>query len=74
MMNVYSSLRVRYRFCKILSEINILMNATVSHNNVPLSRETSKFLDFLKFREEDSVVSLKDIKAVLKASYEVLTD
>ena len=41
---------------------------------VPLSRETVKFQDFLKFREEDSVVTIKDIKAVLKAPYKVLTD
>ena len=41
---------------------------------IPLSREIAKFIDFLNFREEDSVVSLKDIKAVLKAPYKVLTD
>ena len=41
---------------------------------IPLSRETTKFLDFLKFWEEDSVVIIKDIKAVLKAPYKVLTD
>ena len=40
---------------------------------IPLNREIAKFLDLLKFRQEDSVVSLKDINAVLKASYEVLT-
>ena len=33
LMNVYSSLRVRYRFFKKLSEIKILMNVTVDHNN-----------------------------------------
>ena len=41
---------------------------------IPLSREIAKFLDLLKFRQEDSVVSLKDVKVVLKAPYEVLTD
>ena len=41
---------------------------------MPLSRETAKFLDFFKFREKDSVVTIKDIKAVLKAPYKVLTD
>ena len=41
---------------------------------IPLSREIAKFLDLLKFRQEDSVVNLKDIKVVLKAPYEVLTD
>ena len=41
---------------------------------IPLSREIAKFLNFLKFWEEDSVVSLKDVKVVLKAPYEVLTD
>ena len=41
---------------------------------IPLSREIAKFLDFLKFQQEDSVVSLKDVKVVLKASYEVITD
>ena len=44
------------------------------HNNIPLSREIAKFLDLLKFRHEDSVVNLKDVKVVLKAPYEVLTD
>ena len=44
------------------------------HNNDTLSREITKFLDLLKFRQEDSVVSLKDVKVVLKATYEVLTD
>ena len=74
LMNVYSLLRMRYRSCKKLSEIKILMNVTVGHNNDTLSRKTVKFLDFLKFREEDSVVTIKDIKAVLKASYNLLTD
>ena len=41
---------------------------------ISLSRETTKFLDFLKFQEEDNVVTIKDIKVVLKAPYEVLTD
>ena len=41
---------------------------------IPLSRETTKFLDFLKFREEDSVITIKDIKAALKAPYKVLID
>ena len=41
---------------------------------IPLSREIAKFLDLLKFQQEDSVVSLKDVKVVLKAPYEVLTD
>jgi len=41
---------------------------------IPLSRETTKFLDILKFQEEDSVVTIKDIKAVLKAPYKILTD
>ena len=41
---------------------------------IPLSREIAKFLDLLKFREEDSVVTIKDIKPVLKAPYKVLTD
>ena len=43
------------------------------HNNDTLRRERAKFLDLLKFRQEDSVVSLKDVKVVLKAPYEVLT-
>ena len=34
---------------------------------IPLSREIAKFLDLLKFRQEDSVVSLKVVKVVLKA-------
>ena len=38
---------------------------------IPLSREIAKFLDLLKFRHEDSVVSLKDVKVVLKAPYEI---
>ena len=33
----------------------------------PLSREIAKFLYLLKFRQEVSVVSLKDVKVVLKA-------
>ena len=41
---------------------------------IPLSREIAKFFDLLKFRQEDSVVSLKDVKMMLKASYEILTD
>ena len=41
---------------------------------IPLSRETTKFLDFFKFREEDNVVTIKDMEAVLKAPYKVLTD
>ena len=41
---------------------------------IPLSREIAKFLDFLKFRQENGIVSLKDVKAVLKAPYEILTD
>ena len=41
---------------------------------IPLSRETAKFLNFLKFREEDSVVTIKDIKTVSQAPYKVLTD
>ena len=41
---------------------------------IPLSREKAKFLDLLKFPQEDNVVSLKDVKMVLKAPYEVLTD
>ena len=41
---------------------------------IPLNREIAKFLDLLKFRQKDSVVSLKDVKVVLKAPYEVLTD
>ena len=44
------------------------------YNNDTLSREIAKFLDLLKFRQEDSVVSLEDIKVVLKVSYKVLTD
>ena len=40
---------------------------------IPLSREIAKFLDFLKFRQKNSVVSLKDAKVVLKAPYEILT-
>ena len=38
---------------------------------IPLSREVAKFLDLLKFRHEDSVVSLKDVKEVLKVPYKV---
>ena len=34
---------------------------------IPLNREIAKFLDLLKFRQKDSVVSLKDVKVVLKA-------
>ena len=41
---------------------------------IPLSREIAKFLDLLKFQQENSVVSLKDVKVVLKAPYEILTD
>ena len=41
---------------------------------IPLSRETAKFLNFLKFQEKDSIVTIKDIKAVLKTPYKVLTD
>ena len=41
---------------------------------IPLSREIAKFLYLLKFRQEDSVISLKDVKVVLKAPYELLTD
>ena len=41
---------------------------------ISLSREIAKFLGLLKFRQEDSVVSIKDIKEVLKAPYKVLTD
>ena len=41
---------------------------------IPLSREIAKLLDLLKFRLENSVASLKDVKVVLKAPYEVLTD
>ena len=41
---------------------------------IPLSREIAKFLELLKFRQEYSVVSLKDVEVVLKAPYEVLTD
>ena len=41
---------------------------------IPLSREIAKFLDLLKFQQEDSVVSVKDVKVVLKAPYEVLAD
>ena len=41
---------------------------------ISLSRVIAKFLDLLKFRQEDSVVSLKDVEVVLKAPYEVLTD
>ena len=44
------------------------------YNNDILSRKIAKFLDLLKFRQEDSVVSLKDVKVVLKAPYESLTD
>ena len=40
---------------------------------IPLSRKIAKFLDLLKFRQEDSVVSLKDVNVVLQAPYEVLT-
>ena len=41
---------------------------------IPLNREITKLLDFLKFRQENSVVSLKDVNVVLKAPYEILTD
>ena len=41
---------------------------------ISLSREIAKFLDLLKFQQEDSIVGLKDVKVVLKAQYEVLTD
>ena len=44
------------------------------HNDDTLSREIAKFLDPLKFRQKDSVVSLQDVKVVIKAPYEVLTD
>ena len=41
---------------------------------IPLSRVIAKFMDLLKFQQEDSVVGLKDVKVVLKATYEILTD
>ena len=41
---------------------------------IPLRREIAKFLDLLKFQQENSVVSLKDVKVVLKAPYEILTN
>ena len=48
LMNVYSSLRVRYRFCKKLSEIKILMNVIVDHNNDTPKQRNSKILGFFK--------------------------
>ena len=44
------------------------------HNNDTPKQKIAKFLNLLKFRQKDSVVSLKDVKVVFKASYEVLTD
>ena len=41
---------------------------------IALSKEIAKFLDFFKFWEEDSVVIIKDIKAVIKAPYNDFID
>ena len=50
------------------------MRSTTVTTIIPLSREIAKFLDLLKFLQKDSVVTLKDVKVVLKVPYEVLTD
>ena len=56
----------------MLIKMKLLEEYNDHDNDTPKQR--NRFLNLLKFRHKDSVVSLKDVKVVLKAPYEVLTD